>query len=144
MPSDYVIAPAAAHHLEALGAIELRAASRFRGWHVPPAMFEDATPLSDFEAAQASGHLWVALSPAGDCVGFALVEPSGQRLHLEELDVLPEYGGLGLGGALVSEVERWAVDNRFAEITLTSYRDVPWERALLHAPRICDPRARGP
>ena len=89
-------------------------------------MFEDATPLSDFEAAQVSGHLWVALSPAGDCVGFALVEPSGERLHLEELDVLPEHGGRGLGRALVSEVERWAVDNRFAEITLTSYRDVPW------------------
>ena len=126
MPSDYVIAPAAPHHLTELRAVELGAASRFRGWHVPPAMFEDATPLSDFEAAQASGHLWVALSPAGDCVGFALVEPSGERLHLEELDVLPEHAGRGLGRALMSEVERWAADNRFAEITLTSYRDVPW------------------
>ena len=32
---------------------------------LPPAMFEDATLLSVFEAAQASGHLWVALSSAG-------------------------------------------------------------------------------
>jgi GNAT superfamily N-acetyltransferase len=126
LPPDYVIAPAAAHHLAALRAVESEAASRFRGWHVPPAMLEEATPLSVFEAAQASGHLWVALSPAGDCVGFALVEPSGERLHLEELNVLPEHGGRDLGRALVSEVERWAADNRFAEITLTSYRDVPW------------------
>ena len=126
MPTDYVIAPAVPHHLKELRAVELGAASRFRGLHVPPAMFEDATPLSDFEAAQASGHLWVALSPAGDCVGFALVEPFGVRLHLEELDVLPEHAGRGLGRALMSEVERWAADNRFAEITLTSYRDVPW------------------
>jgi putative acetyltransferase len=126
LPTDYVITPAAPQHLAALGAVELGAATRFRGWHVPAAMFEEATPLSVFEAAQASGHLWVALSPAGDCVGLALVEPSGERLHLEELDVLPEHGGRGLGRALVNEVERWAADNHFHEITLTSYRDVPW------------------
>ncbi len=106
-------------------------------------MFEDATPLSVFEAAQVSGHLWVALSPTGHCVGFALVEPSGDRLHLEELDVLPEHGGRGLGRALVSEVERWAIDNHFAEITLTSYRDVPWN-APFYARLGFRPRGRRP
>jgi GNAT superfamily N-acetyltransferase len=126
MSPDYVIALAAPEHLGALGAVEAGAASRFRGWRVPPAMFEEATPLRVFEAAQTAGHLWVAISSVGDCVGFALVEPSGGRLHLEELDVLPEHGGRGLGRALVGEVERWAADRGFGEITLTSYRDVPW------------------
>ena len=130
LPFDYVIAPAAPDHLAALAAVESRAAARFRGWHVPPAMFEEATPLSVFATAQALGHLWVALSPAGECVGFALVEPAGERLHLEEIDVLPDHGGRGVGTALMSEIERWAADNGFAEITLTTYRDVPWNAPL--------------
>ncbi len=116
--------------LAALPAVELSAASRFRGWRVPPEVFEEATPLSVFEAAQASGHLWVAVSPAGDCVGFALVSASGERLHLEELDVVPEHGGRGLGSALVREIERWAAAGAFTEITLTTYRDVPWNGPL--------------
>jgi putative acetyltransferase len=126
LPPGYGIARAATDQLAALAAIETRAASRFRGWRVPPAMFGEGTPLPVFEAAQASGRLWVAVSPAGDCVGFALVEPCGERLHLEELDVLPEHGGRGLGRALLGAIEHWAVANHFAEITLTSYRDVPW------------------
>jgi GNAT superfamily N-acetyltransferase len=126
MLPGYVIAPAAPHHLATLASVELSAATRFRGWDVPAAVFEEATPISVLEAAQVSGHLWVALSAAGDCVGFGLVEPSGERLHLQELDVLPEHGGRGLGRALVSRIERWAVESSFAEITLTTYRDVPW------------------
>lgn len=88
-------------------------------------MFEEATSLSVFAAAQASGHLWVALSPAGEIAGFGLVEPFGERLHLGELDLLPTHGGRGLGRTLVRGIERWAVDDRFTEITLTTYRDVP-------------------
>jgi len=34
-PPDYAIAPAADHHLAALAVVEMSAASRFRGWHVP-------------------------------------------------------------------------------------------------------------
>lgn len=126
MPSEYVITHAAPEHLAALADIELRAATRFRGWDVPPAVFSEATPLAALESALARGHLWVALAPAGECVGSARVEPSGERLHLEQIDVLPEHGGRGVGRALMSGVERWAFENGVAELTLTTYRDVPW------------------
>ncbi|MBM3147290.1 MAG: GNAT family N-acetyltransferase [Actinobacteria bacterium] len=79
-----------------------------------------------FTEARSSGHLWVALSPSGECVGFALVEPSGERLHLEELAVLLDHGGRGVGTALVRAVERWAAAHCYAELTLTTYLDVPW------------------
>jgi predicted N-acetyltransferase YhbS len=55
-----------------------------------------------------------------------LVEPSGARLHLAELDVLPDHQRRGVGRALVSRVERWGGARGFAEVTLTTYRDVPW------------------
>ncbi len=104
----------------------MRAATRFSGYDVPPSVFAEATPAAVFATAQAEGHLWVALASVGECVGFALVAPSGRRLHLAELDVLPEHGGRGIGSALVGEVERWASEARFAELTLTTYRDVAW------------------
>jgi GNAT superfamily N-acetyltransferase len=126
VPPDYAVIPAAPEHLGTLPAIELAAAARFRGWSVPPAVFTEATPLSVFESAQALGHLWVAVSPDGDALGFGVVEPCGPRLHLQELDVLPEHSGRGIGTAIVSEIERWAAGHQFTELTLTTYRDVPW------------------
>lgn len=126
MPPEYVIERAAPEHLAALADIELRAATRFHGWEVPPDVFAEATPLATFESALGRGHLWVALAPTGECVGFALVERSGERLHLAELDALPEHGGRGVGRALVGAIERWASENGVEELTLTTYREVPW------------------
>jgi GNAT superfamily N-acetyltransferase len=126
LPPEFVITRAAPEHLAALAEIELRAATRFHGWEVPPDVFAEATPLATLEHALARGHLWVALAPAGECVGSARVERSGERLHLEQLDVLPEHRGRGLGRALVGAIERWASENGVVELTLTTYRDVPW------------------
>lgn len=126
MPPEYVITRAAPEHLAALADIEIRAATLFRGWDVPPDVIAEATPLATLESALARGHLWVALAPTGECVGSARVERSGERLHLEQLDVLPEHGGRGLGRALVGAIERWASENGVVELTLTTYRDVPW------------------
>ena len=127
---DYSIIAAAPRHLEELPRIELAAASLFRGYDVPATLFADTTPVAVFAKAQARGHLWVALAASGECVGFALVEPSGARLHLAELDVVPDHGRRGVGRALVSQVERWADAHGFAEVTLTTYRDVPWNGPL--------------
>jgi GNAT superfamily N-acetyltransferase len=115
-PLDYTITAAEPGHLEKLPRIELAAVSRFRGYDVPATLFGDTTPI--------------ALATNGACVGFALVEPSGARLHLAELDVLPDHARRGVGRALVSQVERWGDAHGFAEVTLTTYRDVPWNGPL--------------
>jgi GNAT superfamily N-acetyltransferase len=126
LPPAYVITRAAPEHLSALADIELRAATLFHGWEVPPDVFVEATPPATLERALSRGHLWVALPPTGECVGSARFERSGERLHLEQLDVLPEHRGRGLGRALVGAIERWASENGVVELTLTTYRDVPW------------------
>jgi GNAT superfamily N-acetyltransferase len=100
----------------------------FHGWNVPESVLEETTPLEEFQAAQAAGLLWVAVSPQHHPVGFALVEREGNRLHLEELDVHPLHGRLGIGSALVEAVCTWAQGHGYVEITLTTYRDVPWNR----------------
>lgn len=124
--AHYIIIAAAPHHLEVLPRIELRAASIFRGYDVPATLFDETTPVPVLAEALASGHLWVALASDGECVGFALVTPAGARLHLAELAVLPDHGRLGVGTALMRAVERWADAHGFAEVALTTYRDVPW------------------
>ena len=123
--ASYTILPAAPEHVGTLPDIERSADSRF-GSQVPPQVLGRVIPIPVLEAAQRAGHLWVALPPDGTPVGFALVEPSGTRLHLEGLAVVPEYGRRGIGTALVSAVGHWAKFRGFAELTLTTYVDFPW------------------
>src|ERR1051325_11182541 len=79
-------------------------------------------------AATRRGHLWVALD--GDSpVGFAHVEMLGSdRPHLDEIDVHPAHGRRGLGTRLVGGVCEWAAASGYQQITLTTFRLVPWNR----------------
>jgi len=126
MNPGYTIVLAQPEHLTVLSHIELQAASLFREWNVPDVVIEDTTPLEEFQAAQTAGLLWVALSPQLHPVGFALVERMNVQLHLEEIDVHPLHGRLGIGAALLETVCAWARNCGYAQITLTTYRDIPW------------------
>jgi GNAT superfamily N-acetyltransferase len=60
-------------------------------------------------------------------VGFALVEMlAAGRPHLEEIDVHPDHGRRGVGAALVRAVCAWARSAGYEDITLTTFRAVPW------------------
>lgn len=128
-PAGYSIQPARLEHVALLPAIERAAATRF-GDTLPRSVLDDATPMDALTAAQHAGLLWVALEPGGEPVGFTIASACGARAHLEELDVLPEHGRRGVGSALVAAVEDWARENGLTEITLTTFRDVPWNAPL--------------
>ncbi len=125
MSTGYVVRPAGSRHLDQLPAIERAAATRF-GDALPRSVLSHVTPVATLEAARLAGLLWVALEPAGSPVGFAVASVHGRRVHLDELDVLPEHGRKGVGSALVEAVEDYALNNGCVEITLTTFRDVPW------------------
>jgi GNAT superfamily N-acetyltransferase len=123
----YDIGLATPDDLAALPAIENAAARLFAG-HVPDDIPGDATASAVFEAAQADGRLWVARHE-GRPVGFAhvtILEPSAA--HLEELDVNPEHGRRGIGRRLVLAVCEWAAARGLRRVTLTTFRDVPFNR----------------
>ena len=125
MESGYTITTATAEHLEVLSEIELAAATMFEGY-VPASVPLVSTPQSKFQRVQREGTLWVALSGATP-VGFALVEMLAQDLpHLEEIDVTPTHGRRGLGTALVHTVLEWAKRAGHQQMTLTTFRNVPW------------------
>jgi GNAT superfamily N-acetyltransferase len=84
------------------------------------------TPERNFTSAQEEGRLWVACGPDGSPIGFALVERVGAEWHLEEMDVLPEHGRQGIGRALLRAVCAWVAAQGERTLTLTTFRDVPW------------------
>ena len=47
-------------------------------------------------------------------------------LHLEQLSVHPDRGRRGLGRALLRAAVSWAGDHDYDQLTLATYRDVPW------------------
>jgi GNAT superfamily N-acetyltransferase len=59
-------------------------------------------------------------------IGFACVEIVDGVAHLWQLAVLPSQSRRGLGSARVSEVCEWAASHGYDAVTLTTFRDVPW------------------
>ncbi len=66
--------------------------------------------------------------PVGLCRIDALpgVEGGATGAHLEQLSVHPDHAGRGLGRALLRAGCDWAAAHGYAELTLATYRDVPW------------------
>lgn len=106
--------------------MEKRAAERFRAHgHAPIA---DAPAVSpEIFAATFAGHdVLVATGPDDRPVGFAAARPVGAHLHLAELSVDPDHGRIGVGRALVEAVAGLARRRELAGVTLTTFRDVPF------------------
>lgn len=125
MDAKYSIIPAQPKDIDALEAIERAAAVLLEG-HAPASVLAETTERCDFEEAQTSGRLWVALLDDTP-VGFAYVEvlPSGLP-HLQEIDVDPRDGRAGIGTALVRTVCAWAAHAGYRALTLTTFRHLPW------------------
>ena len=121
----YAIRAARPAELHLLAAIELAAARLLAGL-APESVLNETTSEQELAHAQHDGRLWVAL--AGDRpVGFAHVERiEPGAAHLEEIDVHPDHGRRGLGKALVAAVCEWAAAEGCHSVTLTTFRDVPW------------------
>jgi GNAT superfamily N-acetyltransferase len=121
----YRIVTARRHDLRLLADIERAAAALLVG-HAAASVLNETTSEHDLREAQAQGRLWVALADDTP-VGFAHVEVLASGVaHLEEMDVHPEHGRRGLGRRLVAAVCEWAARSGYPEVTLTTFRDVPW------------------
>ncbi|MCC6847511.1 MAG: GNAT family N-acetyltransferase [Deltaproteobacteria bacterium] len=124
---QWTIRAARATEIMRLGEIEREAGTRFAA---VPALADVPGVLATPEAlaaALAHGWLWVAAATADDApIGFTYADPLDDALHVEELDVLPAWGRRGIGRALVETVVDAARAAGLAAVTLTTFRDVPW------------------
>jgi GNAT superfamily N-acetyltransferase len=105
----------------ALPEIEARAGERFRDLGMDD-VADDEPP--SIEALRSSAAVLVALDRDGLPIGYARIELVDGHAHLEQLSVLPEHGGRGVGSDLLDAVVTWASGRGDAEVTLTTFRDV--------------------
>ncbi len=130
----YTIRPARPSDVPLLPSIEDSANALFDGWGeilgLPSDGSSQLVSVETLATAQQAGHLWVAADSADTPVGFALVSPVDGGAHLDELDVLPEHGRRGLGSALVETIAVWAREQGYGAITLTTFRNIPWNAPL--------------
>ena len=128
----YVIRLAEASDLAVLPSVERRAARLFDGWLTETGLtqkfLEDVSSIKELDAARQRGHLWVAAAPDGELAGFAQVVILDGVAHLDEIDVAPEHGRQGVGSRLVDAVCHWARLAGYSKVTLSTFRDVPWNR----------------
>jgi predicted DCC family thiol-disulfide oxidoreductase YuxK/GNAT superfamily N-acetyltransferase len=125
-PGEIRIRPALAAELPELQRVEREAGTRFRGLGLIDHLLEHSLSLPELSGHQRSGRVWVAADERDRPVGFAVASVVGGSAHLEELDVLPEAGRRGIGTRLVGTVCDWAASQGFSAITLSTFRDVPW------------------
>lgn len=121
----YRVAAARPGDLSLLPAIELAASRLFDGYGLDSVEFQPTRP-DRLRSAQLDGRLWI-VETDGAAVGFAFVEViEPGSVHLEELDVHPDHGRRGLGTRLVTHVRHWAAAAGYRSVTLTTFRDIPW------------------
>ncbi len=122
----YKIRLATIEDIPLLPDIENAAGDLFLQFEFTAHLAADTTPVEDFAQAQKDNLLWIATTPDGRPVGFAQVYMLDGEAHLQELAVHPDFGRQGIGTGLVKAVCDWAQASGIPAVTLTTFRDIPW------------------
>lgn len=126
MSDAFHIRTARADDLPALPPIERAAARLFVGLGLIDHLLDRTLSVDELADHQAAGRVWIAADADDRPVGFAVVSLLDGAAHLEELDVHPSFGQRGLGRRLVDTVCDWAAAHGFPAVTLSTFRDLPW------------------
>jgi ribosomal protein S18 acetylase RimI-like enzyme len=115
-----LIRPASADDLPILRDIEWAAGEQFSAIGMPEIAADEPASIDELERYRAAGYAWVAADPQP--VAYLIAEPVDGGLHIEQVSVRPEYAHRGIGRQLIDTAD--AVG--FPALTLTTFRDVPW------------------
>lgn len=83
-------------------------------------------PVERHRACIEAGLSWVAADDGDRPVAFLIADRLEDSLFVIELAVRLEAQGRGIGGALLDAVQAEARARFLAAVTLTTFRDVPW------------------
>jgi GNAT superfamily N-acetyltransferase len=138
LEAGYQIRAARVEELPLLSEIEQSAAVLFLD--TPYAFLVNDKPLSlDFVQQQFHAErVWVAVDCHESVVGYAIAVADGKpfarevddTLYLQQIDVHPEHGRRGIASALVKTVYAWAKQQGYRIVSLSTFRDIPWNAPL--------------
>jgi GNAT superfamily N-acetyltransferase len=124
------VRPARADELVLLPALEAAADTMFEPLGIGPLPGPGA--VEDFAAA-------LVVLVAGDPpVGLCRIDGVADGAHLEQLSVHPDHGRRGIGRALLRAGCAWAAARDYRELTLATYRDVPWNGPFYESERFVE------
>jgi len=140
------IRPPRRDELGALLDIERDAGRAFAAVGLPEIADDDPGTVAELEAYRAAGRAWVAVGDDDRPVAYLVSEIVDGCHHIEQVSVAPAHARRGIGAALIDHLAAVARREGRAALTLTTFRDVPWNAAyyerLGFAP--IDPAAYGP
>lgn len=113
--------------LFAIDLINERAGALFQGLDLihTPSGRPERVPAACLETALFKRLLLVGIKD-GRLAGFALCTIERPDLYLEQISVAPEFGRCGVGGALLNAVCAEAERRALFGVTLSTFRQVPW------------------
>ncbi len=116
--------------IEDMACIELDAGQMFNslegdipGMAIVGSHTADPEELSEHVA---SATAWVAVDADAGVVGYALALVVDGEGHLHQVSVQRSASGRRIGKALIDEVVAWTKRSGYDALTLTTFRDVPW------------------
>ena len=122
----FSIRPARAADVARLGSIEVDAGRRFRDVGLDSIAGDDPPPAAELMTHIEGGTAWVAVDSTGEPIGYAVSSVVDGEGHLDQVSVVENAAGHGVGRALIDEVCRWATSLALPALTLTTFRDVAW------------------
>jgi GNAT superfamily N-acetyltransferase len=112
--------------LNALIAIEVSAGEVFREIGMSEIADDDPGSVADLLRYQSPDHALVAVDKNDIPVAYLLLDRIDDALHVEQVSVRADYARQGIGRDLIGRAARMALDRQLPAVTLTTFRDVPW------------------
>jgi GNAT superfamily N-acetyltransferase len=113
--------------IDALREVELRAGELFREIGMVAVADEDPPSREELSVAVDGRRVWVCEDDrSGAVIGYLLAEQVDGAIHIAQVSVLPSFAHQRVGKALIDHVAAWARSHDSQALTLTTFRDVPW------------------
>jgi GNAT superfamily N-acetyltransferase len=109
-----------------LRTIEDEAGTLFDGLGLIDESLDPSFPRDKAAELVASSQVWVACLDSDLPVAMAITSVRDDAVYLEEMDVVPGHGRRGLGTRLLEHVCAWAQASGYSAVTLSTFRDIPW------------------
>jgi GNAT superfamily N-acetyltransferase len=122
----YYLRPARPDERDRVDEIGDLAGTRFAGLDLIDESLDVPFPQDVLARLIDAGQVWVACDAADTAVGVVIASVREGVVYVEEIDVLAEHGRRGLGGRMLDAVCAWAQERGYPAVTLSTFRDVPW------------------
>jgi ribosomal protein S18 acetylase RimI-like enzyme len=119
-----LVRPARPDEFQPIRILERASAQRFVG--LMDALAADDPSSAALLAERIAGDGLLVAASGESLAGFVMFRTVEDRLYVEQIDVLPAFGGRRIGATLLDAVADRAKAAGLAGLSLSTFRDVPW------------------